>query len=548
MSRLSELPQWHKLQQYFHSVSEVSIRSLFSADSERFGNWSQKVGMLFVDYSKHRLDETGLGLLIDLARARQLELRREQMFRGELINFTEKRAALHTALRSGTDRQIKVNGTDVIPQISAVMQRMSAFVQQVRSGEWIGYSGKPITDVVNIGIGGSDLGPRMLVRALDAYTEPRLNFHFVANVDGAEISTVLERVDPERVLFIVESKTFSTIETMTNAATARQWLLSHAGDPQAVSRHFVAVSTNTAAVSEFGIDPANMFEFWDWVGGRYSVWSAIGLPVALAIGMQGFTELLEGARLMDAHFQTAPLRRNLPVLLGLIGIWYCNFHGCRTHAILPYAQPLALLPDYLQQAEMESNGKCVTREGETVDYATAPVLWGGTGVNGQHAFFQLLHQGTQMVPADFIIPKHVPHTLTHHQQILYANFVAQTEALLHGRTSQQVADEMRSQGCADEEIAALAPHRSFPGNRPSTSIVLDRLCPQSLGSLLALYEHKIFVQGVIWDINSFDQWGVELGKQLAGTVLQEIQSARQTGTHDPSTAGLIRYYLQQVDS
>ncbi len=504
--------------------------------------------MLFVDYSKHRLDETTLELLFDLAGARQLEQRRARMFAGEPVNFTEKRAALHTALRSLPDRRIEVDGVDVMPQIQAVMRKMADFVHRVRSGEWKGYSGKPITDIVNIGIGGSDLGPRLLVHALADYAEPRLNFHFVANIDAAEIAAVLARVDPERVLFVIESKTFTTIETMTNAQTARQWFIEQVGDQQAVSRHFVAVSTNTAAVTGFGIDPANMFEFWDWVGGRYSVWSAIGLPVALAIGMEAFAELLEGARLMDEHFQTAPLRRNLPVLLGLIGIWYCNFFGCSTHAVLPYAQPLALLPDYLQQAEMESNGKRVTSDGELVDYATAPVLWGGTCVNGQHAFFQLLHQGTQLVPADFIIPLRAGRSLAHHHQILYANFVAQTEALLHGRTPQQAADEMRAQGYADEQAAALAPHRSFPGNRPSTSILLERICPHSLGSLLALYEHKIFVQGVIWDVNSFDQWGVELGKQLAGKVLQEIQSSRPDSAHDASTAGLIRRYLQSPDS
>jgi glucose-6-phosphate isomerase len=461
------------------------------------------------------------------------------MFAGERINFTEGRAVLHVALRNRSGRSIMEGGRDVMPAVRAVLAHMRAFSESVREGVWRGCTGDMITDVVNIGIGGSDLGPVMVTEALRPYHHPRLTPHFVSNVDGTHIIEVLKRVPPASTLFIVASKTFTTQETLANAHTARSWLLEHLGSTADIARHFVAVSTNEQAVRTFGIDPHNMFEFWDWVGGRYSLWSAIGLPIALMIGMDRFEELLGGAFEMDEHFRTAPLEANIPVILGLLGIWYVNFFGARTHAILPYDQYLHRLPAYLQQADMESNGKRVDRDGEIVDYATGPVLWGEPGTNGQHAFFQLLHQGTLMVPADFLAPALSHNPVGTHHALLLANFLAQTEALMKGKTEETARSELTEAGLQGEALRRLLPHKLFPGDRPTTTILFRQLTPHTLGMLLALYEHRIFVQGVVWRINSFDQWGVELGKQLAKTLLPELTGSAGPGMHDGSTLGLL---------
>ena len=496
---------------------------------------------------------------MDLAKARRVAEQRDAMFNGEKINSTEKRAVLHTALRNRSNRPIMVDGEDVMPKVNAVLKHMREFTEKVRSGEWTGFTGKKMTDVVNIGIGGSDLGPYMVTEALRPYAHatngPRV--HFVSNIDGTHMAEVLRKVDPETTLFIVASKTFTTIETITNAESAKEWFLAKAGDPKAVAKHFVALSTNGPEVTKFGIDEANMFEFWDWVGGRYSLWSAIGLSIALHIGMDNFEQLLEGAFFMDEHFRNTPLDRNLPVIMALIGVWYTGFYGAETQAIFPYDQYLHRFAAYFQQGDMESNGKGVTRsqQGEREDqrirdYNTGPIVWGEPGTNGQHAFYQLLHQGTRLVPCDFIVPAktHNPLANGRHHQILLANFVAQTEALMRGKNKPEVEEEMKKAGLSDENIKQLLPHRCFTGNRPSTSIVLPQVTPFTLGLLIALYEHKIFVQGAIWDVNSFDQWGVELGKQLAKVVEKEIGKglAPQTpkvgnGGHDSSTNGIIRF-------
>ena len=464
------------------------------------------------------------------------------MFDGEKINVTEGRAVLHTALRNRSGRPVRVDGKDVMPEVQAVLEQMRTFSAAVRSGAWRGFSGKPITDVVNIGIGGSDLGPVMVTEALRPYQKEDLHVHFVSNVDGTHLAEVLKRLDPETALFIIASKTFTTQETLTNAHSARDWFLKHAPDRAAVAKHFVALSTNGAAVEEFGIDTRNMFTFWDWVGGRTSLWSAIGLSIAVAIGMENFEELLAGGHAMDEHFRSAPLERNMPVILALLGVWYRDFFGAQSHAILPYDQYLHRFPAYFQQGDMESNGKSVTRQGEKVEVATGPVVWGEPGTNGQHAFYQLIHQGTALIPCDFIAPVETHNPLGNHHDILLANFFAQTEALMKGKAPDEVRREMEAAGVPGERIAQLLPHRVFEGNRPSNSMLLDRLTPRSLGSLIALYEHKIFVQGIIWDINSFDQWGVELGKQLAGVILPELLAPGEVTGHDVSTCGLINYY------
>ncbi len=468
-----------------------------------------------------------------------MELWRDRMFAGERINITEGRSVLHVALRNRSGRSIMEGGHDVMPGVRAVLAHMRTFSESLREGTWRGCTGEMITDVVNIGIGGSDLGPVMVSEALRPYHHPRLTPHCVSNVDGTHIMEVLKRVAPASTLFIVASKTFTTQETLTNAHTARSWFLEHLGGTADIARHFVAVSTNEQEVRKFGIDPRNMFEFWDWVGGRYSLWSAIGLPIALMIGMDRFEELLGGAFEMDEHFRTAPLETNIPVILGLLGIWYVNFFGARTHAILPYDQYLHRLPAYLQQADMESNGKRVDRDGEIVDYATGPVLWGEPGTNGQHAFFQLLHQGTLMVPADFLAPALSHNPVGTHHALLLANFLAQTEALMKGKSEEEARSELMEAGLHGEALRRLLPHKLFPGNRPTTTILFRQLTPHTLGMLLALYEHRIFVQGVIWRINSFDQWGVELGKQLAKTLLPEVTGSAGPGKHDGSTLGLL---------
>ncbi|HEU4777112.1 MAG TPA: glucose-6-phosphate isomerase, partial [Telluria sp.] len=492
----------------------------------------------FLDYSKNRVDARTLELLTDLARERGVEKQRDAMFAGERINLTENRAVLHTALRAPRGTPLTVDGQDVNADVHAVLDRVRVFSEAVRAGTWLGHSGKPITDIVNIGIGGSDLGPKMVCLALRQYAHPRLTMHFVSNVDGHDMDATLSRVNPETTLFIVASKTFTTTETMMNAQTARAWFLKHAPDA-ALAKHFVAVSTNTEAIKAFGIDPANMFPFWDWVGGRYSVWSAIGLSVALCVGFGYFADLLAGAHAMDTHFKEAPLEKNMPVLLGMIGFWNRHFLGCPSLSIAPYHQDLNRFPAYLQQLDMESNGKRVTKSGAPVDTLTCPVIWGDCGTNGQHAYFQLLHQGTDVTPIDFIAALRPAHEYANHHAALLANCFAQSEAFMRGKTIDEVRIDLQAQGLSLAEIERLAPHKTFPGNHPSNTILMEYLTPYTLGALIALYEHKTFVQGVIWDVNSFDQWGVELGKVLAKTIEAELTGEAVPERHDCSTNGLI---------
>jgi glucose-6-phosphate isomerase len=526
------------LQAHAADTRRRHLRDLFAQDAGRFDAFSLDAAGLFLDFSKNPIDAATLQLLITLARERGVEAQRDAMFAGAKINLTEQRAVLHTALRAPRGQSLRIDGQDVGRDVHAVLDRIAAFSERVRCGEWLGYSGKPITDIVNVGIGGSDLGPEMVCKALRTCRHPRLSMHFVANVDGHDLDAVLSAVDPGTTLFIIASKTFTTAETMMNAHSARNWFLRHANEAD-LPKHFVAVSTNTEAVRTFGIDPANMFQFWDWVGGRYSVWSAIGLPVALAIGHARFAEFLAGAQAMDEHFRRAPLNRNMPVLLALVGIWQRNFLGTSSVSIAPYHQDLCQFAAYLQQLEMESNGKRVTRNGDAVETTTCPVIWGDVGSNGQHAYFQLLHQGTDVIPVDFIAALKPGHELEGHHAALLANCFAQSEALMCGRTAEQVRAELRGRNMAPERIEALVPHRTFPGNRPSNTILMERLTPHSLGALIALYEHKVFVQGVIWDVNSFDQWGVELGKALAQNIQSELTGEPHPQAHDGSTNGLI---------
>ncbi len=545
MSTARSGPAWEALARHWQDICHVRMRDLFDQDPERFRKLTLRLDDFLLDYSKNRITDKTLGLLADLARETDLEAHRARMFAGERINFTENRAVLHVALRNRSNRAMAVDGLDVMPAVNAVLDKMRAFSAAVRGGRWLGHTGSPVRDVVNIGIGGSDLGPHMVTEALSPYAEPTLRLHFVSNIDGAHLTDTLARLQPATTLFVVASKSFSTEETLTNARSARQWLLEELGDEEAVARHFVAVSSNAEAVSAFGIDTRNMFEFWDWVGGRFSLWSAIGLPIALAVGMERFEELLAGAHAMDEHFRTAPLERNMPVVLALLGVWYRNFAGACSHAVLPYDQHLHLLPAFLQQADMESNGKRVGRDGEAVACDTAPVVWGEPGTNGQHAFFQLLHQGTELVPADFLAAACPSHSLDRHHTALIANFLAQSEALMRGRTEAEARAALQAEGMSDEALEALLPHRVFPGNRPSNSILYRRLDPHTLGKLVALYEHKIFVQGVIWGVNSFDQWGVELGKQLAKRLASELTTSDATVTgHDASTNGLGDYFRE----
>jgi glucose-6-phosphate isomerase len=541
MPALSALPAWQALSEHATAMAGVQMRDLFAQDPQRFEALSVRLGDLLLDYSKNRVTTGTMALLVALARAADVEGWREKMFAGEKINNTEGRAVLHVALRNTPDRPILVDGKDVMPDVARVLAQMRAFSDAVRNGTWRGRTGDRITDVVNIGIGGSDLGPVMATEALMPYQKPGLKVHFVSNVDGTQIAETLRRLKPASTLFIVASKTFTTQETMTNALTAKDWLVDVLGE-DAVAKHFVALSTNEAAVRAFGIDPANMFEFWDWVGGRYSLWSAIGLPIAIAIGMDNFEALLAGGRAMDEHFRTAPLEQNLPVILALIGIWNANFLGAETYAVLPYDQYLHRLPAYLQQADMESNGKYVTRDGERVAWKTGPVLFGEPGTNGQHSFYQLVHQSTRLVPCDFIAPAQSHNPLGEHHPILLSNFFAQTEALMKGKTEDEVRADLEAQGVKGKALKALLPHKVFDGNRPTNSILVKRVDPFTLGMLIALYEHKIFVQGIIWQVDSFDQWGVELGKQLAKAILPELQSAEPVTSHDASTNGLINAY------
>jgi glucose-6-phosphate isomerase len=537
-STLTATAAYEALQSHYAEARHWQMRDLFARDPDRFSRFSLEAAGLFLDYSKNRLNESTMRLLAALAREVGLERQRDAMFAGDKINTTEHRAVLHTALRAPVSATIAVDGQNVVPEVHRVLDQMRNFSERVRSGQWQGYSGKAITDVVNIGIGGSDLGPKMACRALRPFVHPRLTMHFVSNVDGHDLDAVLSRVNPETTLFIVASKTFTTIETMTNAHSAREWFLNRRGE-QDLPRHFVAVSTNAQAVQEFGIDTQNMFPFWDWVGGRYSVWSAIGLPLAVAIGFDRFTEFLAGARAMDEHFRSAPLESNMPVLLGLIGVWYRNFFGTSTVSVAPYHQDLSAFPAYLQQLEMESNGKRVSRDGMPLDVATCPVIWGDVGTNGQHAYFQLLHQGTDLIPVDFIAALKPNHGLNNHHTTLLANCFAQAEAFMRGKNGDEVRAEMRGRGVGEDEVDALTPHRTFPGNRPSNTILMDALTPTTLGALIALYEHKTFTQGVVWGVNSFDQWGVELGKVLAKNIEPEIAGVPNPEAHDSSTSGLI---------
>lgn len=529
-------------------ASGQSMKALFSADPERFRRFSTEAAGLFLDYSKNRITDRTVDLLLNLARERDVEGWRERMFTGEPINCTEKRAVLHTALRNPSDQPVRVEGVDVMPAIHVVLDQISDFVGQLRDGSWLGYTGQPITDVVNIGIGGSDLGPVMVTEALAPYAHAHVQVHFVSNVDGTHLARTLRWLDPETTVFIIASKTFTTQETLTNAHSARRWFLESAGDEAHIARHFVAVSTNRAEVMKFGIDPANMFGFWDWVGGRYSLWSAIGLPIAVAVGMEHFRELLAGAHAMDQHFRTAPLDRNMPVLLAMLGIWYVNFWGAAAYAVLPYDQLLHRFPAYLQQLDMESNGKSVDRDGQPVDYATGPILFGEPGTNGQHAFYQLIHQGTRLIPCDFIAPARSQYPLGDHHRILMTNVFAQPEALMRGKTADEVRGDMAKAGKTADEIEALVAHRVFTGNKPSNCILFEKLDPRTLGALIALYEHKVFVQGIVWNINSFDQWGVELGKQLANGILPQLDggSAASPEAHDSSTNGLIDWYRSHL--
>jgi glucose-6-phosphate isomerase len=530
---------WQRLAVHYREMRKVTMRELFREDPERFARMSLRFEEMLVDYSKNRVTDETLRLLVALAKECDLPAAIEQMFRGEKINATEGRAVLHTALRNRANTPVVVDGTDVMPEVNAVLAQMQRFSTQVITGEWRGFTGKPVTDIVNIGIGGSDLGPVMVTEALGAYRMPHLRTHFVSNVDGTHLAETLRDLDPERTLFLIASKTFTTQETMANAMTARRWFLEHAGDQAHVARHFAAMSTNLEAVRAFGIDPDNMFRFWDWVGGRYSLWSAIGLSIACTIGFDRFLELLDGAHAMDRHFRTAPLERNPPVLLGLLGIWYNNYFGAHSHAILPYDQYLHRFAAYLQQGDMESNGKSVDRSGRAVAYPTGPIIWGEPGTNGQHAFYQLIHQGTRLIPCDFIAPAVSHHPQGEHHQLLLANFFAQTEALMNGKSRAEAAAELRAAGLDREAVKKLLPYKVFPGNRPTNSILVRQVTPRTLGSLVAMYEHKIFVQGVIWNIFSFDQWGVELGKQLAGKILPKLRDADPVTGHDASTCGLI---------
>ncbi|WP_064601703.1 glucose-6-phosphate isomerase [Photobacterium sp. J15] len=538
----TQTPAWKALTAHFEEAQDLQLSELFAKDSERFAKFSANFGSdILLDYSKNLITEETMSKLLDLAEQTEVKAAIADLFSGEKINQTEGRAVLHSALRNRSNTPIMVDGEDVMPNVNAVLEKMKHFTARIVDGEWKGYTGKEITDVVNIGIGGSDLGPYMVTEALAAY-KTRLNLHFVSNVDGTHIAETLKKLNPETTLFLIASKTFTTQETMTNAHSARDWFLAQAQDQAHVAKHFAALSTNASAVAEFGIDTDNMFEFWDWVGGRYSLCSAIGLSISLSIGFDNFVELLEGAHAMDKHFAEAPMAENLPVILALIGIWYNNFHGAESEAILPYDQYLHRFAAYFQQGNMESNGKCVDRGGNPIDYQTGPIIWGEPGTNGQHAFYQLIHQGTKLIPCDFIAPALSHNPLSDHHPKLMANFFAQTEALAFGKTKEQVEAEFVAAGKSLDEVKDLVPFKVFEGNRPTNSILVKQVTPAVLGSLIALYEHKIFTQGVIWNIFSFDQWGVELGKQLANNILPELNNAEEISSHDSSTNGLINAF------
>lgn len=538
MSSLTDSVIWHDLQNHFSEVSDLQMRDMFDEDPRRFDKFSLCFNDILFDYSKNRITEKTLSLLFELARERKLDTKIESMFAGEKINQTEDRAVLHVALRNRSHRPILVNGHDVNVDVNQVLDKMRGFCDAVHTGNWRGYTGKVITDVVNIGIGGSDLGPKMVVRALQPYSTGKIQTHFVSNVAQADLLNTLNKLNPETTLFLIASKTFTTQETMTNALSARSWLLESLVDQRAVNKHFVAISTNQEKAVEFGIDPDNIFEFWDWVGGRFSLWSAIGLSIPLTIGMDNFERLLEGAHQIDEHFRLTPFEQNIPVIMALLGIWYNNFFKTESQAILPYGHYMRYFPAFMQQGDMESNGKGIDVEGNAVDYQTGPIIWGQTGTNGQHAFYQLIHQGTKLIPCDFLVPATSYHDLPDHHNMLISNFLAQPQALMQGKTAEQVLREFDQ----SEQNNVLVNAKVFPGNIPTNSFLFKKLAPETLGSLIALYEHKVFVQGAIWNINSFDQMGVELGKVLAGVIYPELQHAQAVTSHDSSTNGLINHF------
>ena len=550
MSSINKSSSWKALKSHFEQIKPLHMRDLFSKDPDRFNKYHIQYDDFLVDFSKNIVTDETINLLINLAKEAKIEDWRDRLFSGDKINFTENRSALHTALRNRSNNPIIIDGKDIMPNVNRVLGQMETFSDGVRNGKIKGYTGEKFKSVVNIGIGGSDLGPATICKALKAYGTDAIIPYFVSNIDGADIAQTLEVCDPKTTLFIVASKTFSTQETMTNAFSARSWLLEHLKDQEAVKNHFIAISTNEEAVEEFGISKHNMFEFWDWVGGRYSVWSAIGLSVCIFIGMDNFKQLLLGAHDIDNHFKSAPIQENIPIILALLGIWYINFFEYNTHAILPYDQGLSLFPSYLQQADMESNGKFIDRDGEKIKYHSGPILWGESGTNGQHAFYQLIHQGTEVVPSDFIMPIHSHYSIgkngNEHHKILIANFIAQTQSLMMGKTNKEARVELENQYLDEKIIKNLTPHKTFEGNRPSNSILFDKLTPRSLGRLIAIYEHKIFTQGVIWNINSFDQWGVEYGKQIAQLVLPKLIESGETSGFDSSTNNLINYTKKNI--
>ncbi len=543
MSKLTELASWQALTAHFEKMKNVHMRDLFEKDEGRFKKFSTQMDDILLDFSKNRIDDESFHLLCELARESGVEDWRDQMFSGQPINVSEFRPVLHTALRNRSNDPVYVDGENVMPKINRVLAQIRYFTERVRGGHLRGYSGRLFKDIVNIGIGGSDLGPHVVCDSMKPFAQRGMNVHFVSNVDPTHLTEILKFVEPESTLFIVSSKTFNTQETMLNAQSARQWFMELTGNEKAVARHFVAVTTNKVAAAEFGILEENMFEFWDWVGGRYSLWSAIGLPIALYLGMDRFEELLEGAHAMDMHFKSAPIEKNMPVILALLGIWYNNFFDAQSHAVMAYNQYLRRLPAYLQQLDMESNGKTINRKGERVDYLTGPIIWGETGSNCQHAFFQLLHQGTKPVPVDFLIPARSKNPLGVQHSVLLSNYFAQTRALMKGKTEAEARAELEASGCSKDMIDEVLPHKIFEGNKPTNSIMFESLNPRTLGALLAMYEHKVFVQGVIWDINSFDQWGVEYGKQLASDIQQELGNREGTSRYDDSTNNLINYCM-----
>ena len=543
-SSLTNTPAWLALQEHYESIKNRHMVNLFEEDPQRFDRYSIAFNDMLLDYSKNRITDESLARLFDLAKQANVEAWRDKMFRGEKINNTEGRAVLHTALRNRSGKPIFVDGENIMPAIEVELEKMRVFSKKVRNGEWLGLNGSVITDVVNIGIGGSDLGPNMVCRALAPYAHERLRVHFISNVDGSHIDQMLSHLNPETTLFVVASKTFTTQETLTNAHSAKQWFLEGAegATPEDIAKHFVAVSTHEKEVENFGIDTANMFRFWDWVGGRYSLWSSVGLSSIIYIGMDNFMDMLEGAHEMDQHFQDEPLEKNIPVILALLGIWYGNFFHAESSAVLPYDYNLRLFPAYLEQADMESNGKSVDRDGKQATYSTGKIIWGAEGINGQHAFYQLLHQGTRLIPTDFIasVQSHV--CFREHCDILAANFLAQTEALMRGRSMEKTRQQLEEANIELNQLEERLPHMIFGGNQPSNSIVIKKLTPKALGSLVAMYEHKIFVQGIIWNLNSYDQWGVELGKILAGNIQEELETGRDIHEHDSSTAGLLNWF------